>query len=406
MSIRAPSRDIGYLSEDEFRILRTIVELERPNRSDVLKQSCWGSSKTDSIIQKLCRDDFITIEQIQTGSKGRNPHVYSAKPEIGYFIGGELNICHDRITISDFNGVPILSKEYAPSLAAPDRLKALENSIRDLIDCSLRSVGDIKGIGLGLHKQIGERMGDVKHILHDGNVIDLNFKQYLEETLEIPVYVGSKRIFVFLKDYRNRLSHELILNAHIEYGITLGIFKDADFFKGTTGMSGQIGHLIVPHNSRRCYCGNTGCLRTLVSFQAICTKAQEDLERGITSSIDPAMLQGPDFQVGAEHIIEMALGNDKLAINLVHDVGGCLGSALASVITILNPSAIIIHSNFVRAGDIFTAPVKVNIQRNTLDASIGKLEIEFTALRPYTVSEGGALYAQRRFLEACHSKIR
>ena len=61
---------------------------------------------------------------------------------------------------------------------------------------------------------------------------------------------------------------------------------------------------------------------------------------------------------------------------------------------------IIIHSNFVRAGDIFTAPVKINIQKNTLDASISRLKIEFTALMPYTVPEGGALFALQRLLDS------
>ena len=165
-------------------------------------------------------------------------------------------------------------------------------------------------------------------------------------------------------------------------------------------MSGQIGHLIVPENRRRCYCGNVGCLRTLVSFQAICIQAREDLERGMTSSIDPSRLQGPDFHDGAEHIIDKALENDKLCINLIHNVGRYLGTALASAITILNPRRIIIHSNFVRAGDIFTAPVKLNIQRNTLDASIGQLEIDFAALKPYTVAEGGALFALKKHLDS------
>jgi predicted NBD/HSP70 family sugar kinase len=142
-----------------------------------------------------------------------------------------------------------------------------------------------------------------------------------------------------------------------------------------------------------------GCLRTLVSYQAVCAQAAESLDRGIISSIDPSKIEGPDFCEGVEHIIDMALRNDKLSINLIHDVGNYLGTALAGVITIVNPGTIIIHSNFVRAGDIFTAPVKLSIQRNTLDASISRLEIAFTPLRPFTVAEGAALFALMRRLE-------
>src|SRR5678815_1547880 len=63
-------------------------------------------------------------------------------------------------------------------------------------------------------------------------------------------------------------------------GIGGGIVQDGKLVHGASDVAGEIGHITIEVNGRRCGCGNDGCLEAYASGPAIARRAAEAIEAG------------------------------------------------------------------------------------------------------------------------------
>lgn len=394
------------MNKSDFHIFEIILTNENCIRNEIINHSIWGISKTDRIIKSLHKKGIIISRKDRKNIKGRNYNIFSIYPGLGYFLGLELNVVYDRFALTDFIGHPLSTKEYPASYAKTDPISEVKKHIADFINQNNVELSDIKGIGIGLHGLVDLNRGVIHRILYKDQEIDLNIKNHLEKEFGIKIFIAQPKVLALFGEYRfnSVLSGKTVLNVNAGYGIGLGIFFNGKYFQGVSGMAGQLAHLIVPGNTRKCYCGNTGCLRTLISYKAICVQAKEKINSGFSSKINPEKISGPFYEEGLEHIIDMALNNDKLCIHLIHDVGISLGTALSYVVCLFNPELLIIHSNIVRAGELFTVPVITQMRKNTLEFSMTPLNIKFKQREPFSVCIGGAVFCLKEILTSYKGK--
>ncbi len=55
-----------------------------------------------------------------------------------------------------------------------------------------------------------------------------------------------------------------------------GIVIDGKIRRGLNGNAGEFGHIVIPGNEKKCTCGKTGCIETLLSGRFISKKYEED----------------------------------------------------------------------------------------------------------------------------------
>ncbi len=391
------------LSIDHLELIKTIVEGNSPTRECLILNSLFGRSKTDTLTRELNDAGIVDIEKTESPGKGRKPFRYTMSRSVGNFIGMELNPSYDRFVLTDYNGTVIESAEYESSMDQNDPFISVHKNLERFLNGDGDRPERVWAIGMGIQGLSDTDPGLIKQILFDPDEFDETIKKRIEDELSLPVFMDWPKVLLHARDLRRAPMDgaRIVIDALLDYGTGIGIFIDNEYFTGETGFAGGLGHIIMPGNERTCYCGNTGCMRTLVSFRGICTEALSRLGKSegstIGSSLDTKTLSGPHFEQGVRQIIDLALKQDKLCINLVYDIGAEVGRQLATVITLLNPGALVIHSNLVHAGDIFTAPLTMMIRRNAFASSLEKLRTEFRTIDPYAFAEGGALHAIRSF---------
>jgi glucokinase len=74
-------------------------------------------------------------------------------------------------------------------------------------------------------------------------------------------------------------------------GIGGGIVLNGEIFHGVSDAAGEIGHMTIEANGRKCKCGNYGCLEAYASGPAIALRAVEGIEAGAESLL-PALVDG------------------------------------------------------------------------------------------------------------------
>ena len=83
-------------------------------------------------------------------------------------------------------------------------------------------------------------------------------------------------------------------------GIGLGVMVNHQFLTGHSGFAGEMGHIPIVPNGRKCHCGRRGCLETVASEWVLLERITERFERRIEFDEMVALALKRDKRVRAE----------------------------------------------------------------------------------------------------------
>ena len=109
-----------------------------------------------------------------------------------------------------------------------------------------------------------------------------------------------------------------------------------------------------------CRCGNRGCLETVASTDAL------------LALLRPA--HGDDLTVAG--VLELVAAGDLAANRVVYDVGRAVGRVLASLVTCLDPQAIIVGGELSPAGEPLLNGIRDTIDRYALPGASRSVEVK------------------------------
>ena len=108
------------------------------------------------------------------------------------------------------------------------------------------------------------------------------------------------------------------------YGIGASLVNNGELYKGASNYSCEIGHITIDINGPKCSCGNNGCFQALASGEALIKEL---------SNCD-------DFSVSM--VVSKIKENNKELLSLLEKQGRYIGTGIANIINIFNPSKIIV----------------------------------------------------------------
>lgn len=225
----------------------------------------------------------------------------------------------------------ICARKRIPTPQVKDADQAYEAillSIRKLIE-QLEADADVTAtVGIGTPGTISSLTGLVKN----SNTVCLNGKPLLidiEQCLGRKVRIANDANCFALSEAHNGAGKEYssIFGIIMGTGVGGGIVINKQIHTGSMGIAGEWGHNPLLEHGPDCYCGRKGCVETLIS--------------GPGFSADYAKCGGVPGCNPAE-IVKYAEGGDKLAIQCLERFINHFGRAVASVVNILDPHAIVL----------------------------------------------------------------
>jgi glucokinase len=183
-------------------------------------------------------------------------------------------------------------------------------------------------------------------------------------------------------------------------GIGGGIIIDGLLYHGASDIAGEIGHMTIDANGRRCKCGNYGCIEAYASGPNIAARAVEALESGAESTL-PSYVGGDLSRITAQTVYQAAQADDELALEVVRDTAKFLGAAVASLINIFNPEAIVIVGGVTLAGENLFEPLRREVSRRAFKPAVQVCRIVPGAL----TGVAGVYGAARAFVEQVEAGI-
>ena len=177
------------------------------------------------------------------------------------------------------------------------------------------------------------------------------------QRLGIPAFIENDASAAALGEFRfgaGRGTRHL-LHATLGTGIGGGIVVDGKLYRGSRGLAGEIGHIILNPAGPKCNCGSRGCLESMVSGVAFAGRARKILEQGKSRVLHEIV--GYDDPT-AEHLYQAAAKGDTVCEAEIRHGGHLLGLGLGSLINVLNPDAVTLSGGLLSMGEMLIGPMR------------------------------------------------
>jgi glucokinase len=237
---------------------------------------------------------------------------------------------------------------------------------------TLREVSgaEVIGIGIGAPGPIDTRSGIVLLTPNLGWV-NMPLRARLQEGLGFRTALDNDANCAILGEWWQGAARNTrnAIGLTIGTGIGGGIIIGGRLYHGASDCAGEFGHMTIETNGRRCKCGNDGCIEAYASGPNIAHRAVEALESGAPSSL-PGYVGGDLKKITAQTVYQAAQAGDALALEVVRDTARFLGAAVASLINIFNPEAVVIVGGVTLAGDNLFLPLYREVSRRAFKPAV------------------------------------
>jgi len=163
-------------------------------------------------------------------------------------------------------------------------------------------------------------------------------------------------------------------------GIGGGIVIGGRIFRGATYFAGEIGHMTVNPEGKKCGCGAQGCVEAYASGPAIERAAEEGVRRGVKTIIPQVALELGEPGITPKAVFEAARRGDAFAWEVVYNAARMLAALLGGVINLLNPDKIVIAGGVAQDGDILLPILSREVRKWALPPSLEACQIVLSGL--------------------------
>lgn len=318
-----------------------------------------------------------------TKAAGRpGTRVALAAPE-GYFIGIDFGRIFIKAAISDANYriLEQVSSDFDIDVPAEVALDLAAEKVEKIIAASKVNRSEIRAVGIGVPGPVDAATGE----LHAGSIlarwVGTDVTGGLSQRLGLPVYMDNDANLGALAEsvYGAARETQVALYVLLSVGVGLGIVINGRVFRGSSGIAGELGHVVVDEHGAVCRCGSRGCLEAIVSVNAL-AKA----------------LSASHGNISSDEMLRRAVAGDVGANRIVADAGALVGRSIGHLCSYFNPELVIVGGELMRAGDSLLLPLEETMRRFSIARATENVRVVPAALGEQAELIGTLLFAGER----------
>lgn len=272
----------------------------------------------------------------------------------------------------------VLARVKVPTGARRGRdpvIDTIVDSVQEVVRQSGAPFSAVRAVGVGAPGPLDQDRG-VVFLAPNLGWRDVPLGAILGERLGMPVWLENDANLAALGEhsYGAGRGESHMVYITVSTGVGGGIILDGRVYRGAGGGAGEIGHMTVAPGGPVCNCGNDGCLEAVASGTAIARRARALVDDGRGAGILAAAGGDPD-RVSARAVAGAAAAGDAEALVIMRDAGRYLGLAVAGVINLLNPSAVVLGGGVMQSGAVLWDAMLEEVRRRALDSSLAAVRV-------------------------------
>ncbi|MBL0344889.1 ROK family protein [Candidatus Villigracilis affinis] len=321
------------------------------------------------IVNDLIENEVIFEAESRAIPSGRPPVVLEINPKRGLVAAVDMGATHMNIAIADFSAKIIAEKSLpldirkGPQICMPE----VSRSLKELLAENGISQSQLMAVGIGVPGPVITDAGMVVSPPIMPGWDGYPIRKTLEQELGCAISLNNDAELGALGEwaYGAGRGEKNLAFIKVGSGIGAGLIINQQIYGGTTGSAGEIGHITIDENGPLCTCGNHGCLEAFAGGHAIALQAKKLVESGkrtLLSSI-------PMENLTAQEVAKAARRGDLPAQDIIMRAGTFIGIAIAGLVNLFNPGAVIIGGGVAQSGDLLTTSIRQAVGERSLRAS-------------------------------------
>ena len=186
------------------------------------------------------------------------------------------------------------------------------------------------------------------------------FKAKLEATLDIPVFIENDANAAGWAEFRHGagrgFKHMVMLT--IGTGVGGAVVVDSHLLRGGFGIAGELGHMRLIEDGLPCGCGNNGCLESYGSGTALLKSAKALAASGEPAGARLRELEAAVGELTGAQVYQAIQEGAAGALALLRQLGTYIGTAIGSLVAVLDPEVVVIGGGVSAAGDLLLDPIR------------------------------------------------
>ena len=360
------------------RIISFAIKKETFSRSELAEALDLSRSALDIKLGLLLKYKLLTQGELLDSTGGRAPREVRFNQNAGYVLVIEMGATEGLIGIADLAGKVLESSNVNFDISdGPQKvLRTVQEGINKAI---AKHANQLWGIGIGLPGPVEYASGMLiaPPIMPGWDRFPV--REFLEKKYNVPVWVDNEVNLMALGESRagaGRGVHSIVY-IKIGTGIGGGLVYQGQLLHGESGSAGDIGHLKVNSQSEIvCRCGKRGCLEALAGAPAILREGVKYAKNSESKYLANALKSKKTIDISL--LSEAILAGDSKSIKIANDVGALVGSAIAQILFLFNPSKVIIGGRVSVLGNELLSSIRRTVYDEASALSTRNLSIEIS----------------------------
>jgi glucokinase len=302
----------------------------------------------------------------------------------------------------------MLAKDSRPTDAEEGLEVVLENMSASL-DAAMEEAhadpSDLVAVGIGAPGPMNWRTGVVFSPPNLPGWENVPLADLMRERHNVPTYVDNDANVACWGEFWSGVGREVdsMVCLTLGTGVGGGIVVHGRLLRGPDGTAAEIGHMCVARGGRACNCGARGCLEQYASVTGMVRTAVEGIESG-RKTLLMDMCGGDIERIDGKMISDALARGDEFAGWVINETGIWLGTAVGSLINLINPEMVVLCGGMIAAGEALFAPIRKTAKEQAFEVPADRAVIVPAGLGADSGVIGAAGCALQRYEE--ETKVR
>ena len=375
--------DNNLISKMNRRLILDLIRTKGPiNRAEVARVTGLSIPTVMKITDELRRINLIRVIGKRKSIGGKRPELYEFIRNSFYSIGLDIGRNKILVVIIDMSGKIMHKKEIKTGETIPaqgliERIIAL---LKEIIADSHLEDDKILGIGIGMPGLLDTEAGIVL-FSPDFNWEHINLIEKIEENFSYKTVIENSNRTLALGEHWFGAGTESsnLICVNLGYGIGAGILENGEIIQGSSGSSGEFGHIILDKDGPVCSCGNHGCLEAISSGYAIANQARSLIENKCETVLT-SLSHGDPSKIDAKLVFSAASLEDPASLDIVNNAIRYIGIGIATLINLFDPEQIILAGGLTKSKEIYEESLEALIQTYQMKFAGRKVKIKYGKL--------------------------
>ena len=351
------------------------------SRADLARRAGMSPATLTRVARSLNDVGLITeSDTASTQRTGRPAQPMDVNTDLAHLVGIKLSATQLNLVTTDMRARILSDRTIPLGLTDPG---SVTDVIARAVDDEVAADPGIRAVGISLAGPVSPR-SEVVRVSPFLDWVDVPLVNLVHDRTGLPTVVEN--------DVRALTAAEHWFGAAagcsdfalvtVGSGVACGIVMDDRLMDGSSGGSGQIGHLPITEWGPMCERGHRGCVRSYLSSTAIVGQVSAQLGR----------------EVDYAEVLVLAAEGQPIARRVVDEAGRALGKVIGTIAAITAPSKVLVSGE-----GVGLAPLVMDIVRESAAVvqhwTLPDVPIEIAPFGFTEWAKGAAVIALRHLLD-------